>query len=336
MMILSNCFLEQDGEGCIKVAQSLAKRCRKRDGNTLLVSLDTPVDYADETIYPGKLFLSRQLAKLLKAYPEPVLYIPFSSGTPASILRTFFLSCMTRQPVKALFASECETNAVFRWLLRLSGAEVIALSERTYSYYSRFVKKTTYLRTGVDSEKFRPADAHRKRQLRRKYGFGEQEKILLHVGHMREGRGLKCFTELDSCYRTILVMSPVTREHQEEGLRNALMNCPNIVLMEDYIPNIEEIYQLADVYVFPVREKGNCIEAPLSVMEAMACGLPVVTSDFGELKSFRDVRGVQFLDHFDKLSLEGAIERLMGLESCDVRQTILEYDWDNAIDILMQ
>lgn len=336
MLILSNCFLEQDGEGCIKVAQSLAKRCRERDKSTLLISLGTPVDYADEIICANKLFLSRKLAKLLKVHPEPVLYIPFSSGTPASILRTFLLSCMTGQPIKALFASDCETSTVFRWLLRLSGAEVITLSENTYRYYSRFVKKATYLQTGVDTGKFHPVDEDGKRQLRKKYGFGGNGKILLHVGHMREGRGLRCFIGLDPRYKIILVVSSVTKDSQEQILRNDLQNCPNIVLMEDYLPNIEEIYQLSDVYVFPVQQKGNCIEAPLSALEAMACGLPVAASDYGELKNFRDVSGVQILDSFDKSSLEAAVEELIQQNPRDVRQAVLKYDWDNAMDILMK
>ncbi|MBR2733952.1 MAG: glycosyltransferase family 4 protein, partial [Selenomonadaceae bacterium] len=39
----------------------------------------------------------------------------------------------------------------------------------------------------------------------------------------------------------------------------------------------QEFYRMADVYIFPSRHEG----LPTSLLEAMACGLPAVTSDIG-------------------------------------------------------
>jgi len=53
--------------------------------------------------------------------------------------------------------------------------------------------------------------------------------------------------------------------------------------MDRYIKKIEEIYQLSDCYIFPITFEGGGISILLSVLEAMACNLPVVTTKFGGL-----------------------------------------------------
>lgn len=58
-----------------------------------------------------------------------------------------------------------------------------------------------------------------------------------------------------------------------------------IIIISNYIENIEELYQSADCYLFPVFSESACIEIPLSVLEAMACNLPVVSTRFGGLSN---------------------------------------------------
>jgi glycosyltransferase involved in cell wall biosynthesis len=61
-----------------------------------------------------------------------------------------------------------------------------------------------------------------------------------------------------------------------------------ITIVDRYIPDIEEIYQLSDCYVFPVKKESSAISLPLSILEARACGLPVLTTDFGSIQAFLD------------------------------------------------
>ena len=64
----------------------------------------------------------------------------------------------------------------------------------------------------------------------------------------------------------------------------------------------EELYQLSDAYLFPVLDPSGAIEMPLSVLEAMACGVPVLTTPFGDLQQrFPSGSGVVFWRSTDEL-----------------------------------
>jgi len=77
-----------------------------------------------------------------------------------------------------------------------------------------------------------------------------------------------------------------------------------------YLEAVEEIYQLADCYLFSTVDPSFCIEMPLSIMEAMACNLAVVTTPFGAVsRQFREVSGLHILDRAEDLSaLIGQLE----------------------------
>jgi glycosyltransferase involved in cell wall biosynthesis len=57
------------------------------------------------------------------------------------------------------------------------------------------------------------------------------------------------------------------------------------MVITDYVEHIEELYALSDCYVFPTnpKDRTKSIEGPLSVLEAMSCNLPVITTRFGAL-----------------------------------------------------
>jgi glycosyltransferase involved in cell wall biosynthesis len=78
----------------------------------------------------------------------------------------------------------------------------------------------------------------------------------------------------------------------EASLRAAGVN-----IVRRYLPDIERYYQAADVYLFPVEQEHGSVEIPLSVLEAMACDTPVVSTRFGGLPElFDDGPGLSYAD----------------------------------------
>ena len=100
--------------------------------------------------------------------------------------------------------------------------------------------------------------------------------------------------------------------------------------------NVQEVYQLADVYLFPVQEIENCIDIPLSVLEAASCNLPIVTTEYGELASFIGQEGFLFTADLSSNSLNEALETMISKAEVNNRQAVLEYDWRHSVDKLQR
>ena len=124
--------------------------------------------------------------------------------------------------------------------------------------------------------------------------------------------------------------STLTKEEADQNLRQELLARSNIRIIDQYIPHIEEVYQLADVYFFPVVESGHCIDVPLSCMEAASCGKPVVTTSYGEMRQLIDREGFYRLDDFSAEVINKTIATAMA-GGCYCGARVADYDWNNAI-----
>jgi len=172
-----------------------------------------------------------------------------------------------------------------RWVRRwLRPDRVLVHSARTRRLFESAGLETRPLPLGVDTSRFRPADAATRRHLRRKYGLPEADTIALHVGNFRPGRNLMA---LAGCVRPgwqALAVGSTTIAADASELRG--LRAAGVLAWDHYIPAVHEVYQLADVYVFPVVHAHNAIDFPLSVFEARAAGLPVASTRFGALPEF--------------------------------------------------
>ena len=220
---------------------------------------------------------------------------------------------------------------------KLSGAEFVVFSKRSYELYCDILgeRKITYLKTGVDTEKYVPVSSDMAQALKIKYGFNPSKKLVLHVGHLNNGRNVQQLMKLSNEYSILLISSTQTKNEQDIKLKNELLSS-GVRIIDSYIPNIEQIYQMADVYFFPVLEQGRCIDVPLSCMEAAACNKPIVTTEFGEMREFIGKAGFYFIESFDKEALLLRIQQALEEPMIYSRRAIIDYDWSSAIEFLMR
>jgi glycosyltransferase involved in cell wall biosynthesis len=332
MIILSDCFTLKVDEGCLKVANSLTRKIKAKEAETLIISYNRESTFSDHHLKLNKLFLNKELFSIIKSNKGPVLYIPFASNTMASVLRAVILSFFSKTKVSLLSALRIEMNPFAKLLLRISGARVIALSKDSYNFYKRIVGKSAcYLKTGVDVEKFNPVSVNQKSELKKKYDIPAGMIVVLHIGHLKANRNIDKLIDIDSKYFVLLVVSSVTEKEKDDSLRIKLGNRPNTRIIEEYIENIQEIYQMSDVYLFPVQTTESCIDVPLSVLEAAACNIPIVTTPYGELKEFIGNEGFYILNTCDKEEINQLIDLAIKMKTVDTRKTIIDYDWNNSI-----
>lgn len=108
-------------------------------------------------------------------------------------------------------------------------------------------------------------------------------RVVLHVGHLRSNRGLHRLVELKRLLNdssdVALVASP-TFEHDPE-IRQDLLDA-GVRVLDGYIPDLSSYYAHADLYLFPADpDQQGAIELPLSILEALHQGCPVVSTAFG-------------------------------------------------------
>src|SRR5205823_8173648 len=106
------------------------------------------------------------------------------------------------------------------------------------------------LPSGVDVETFRPVPPERRRALRSWYGLPPETPIVLHVGHLQAGRGIRVLADLAARRAGQVVLIASSSTAQEAEMADELGRA-GVIVRTDYQPHVEHFYQMADCYAFP-------------------------------------------------------------------------------------
>jgi glycosyltransferase involved in cell wall biosynthesis len=195
---------------------------------------------------------------------------------------------------------------------------------------------TAFLPLGVDVNRFVPVDEARKLRLRRRHGLPEQGSIALHVGHARPLRGLESIVKLQEEHHDLTSVVVIGSSLGSDPTIVRMLREGGVKVIDRYLPDIQEYYQLADVYVFPVYDEDAAIGAPLSVLEAMACNLPIVTSPFGALPDMLEAAD-GFLYAYSQSEISPAVGRALGLDGGAIRTRpkVEAYSWMAIADLIV-
>ena len=155
---------------------------------------------------------------------------------------------------------------------------------------------------GIRADIFRPVDQGRQQKLKAKYGIRTDRPLVIHVGHCSAGRGLEDFVSIPDAERMIVASGMFETPETVKTLED-----DGIIIHKGYLEHVEEIYQMADVYLFPTHSTEFVISIPLSVMEALSCGVPVIGyQDFKNLAAIPSEDGAISLIR-DKNELPAAV-----------------------------
>lgn len=202
---------------------------------------------------------------------------------------------------------------------------VLVQTKESEKKFSRLGCKIKYLLNGVDIQKFKPVDSDCKIRIRQKYDIENNRFLILHVGHIRLNRNISVLKSLQCDNSQVFIVGSSTTPI-EEGVYNELIKA-GCKITTTFCPNIEEIYAMSDCYVFPTTNEYNCIETPMSVLEAMASNLPIITTKFGSLPQFfSNVDGIFFYDTTEEL-LRYLDQVKNGSFAIRTREQVLKNSW---------
>lgn len=221
-------------------------------------------------------------------------------------------------------------------LLRyLSPNLILVQSSKSESFFNSLNFKTKFYPNGVDINRFHPVDVITKQQLRNKYGLSENIFYILHLASFKQERNLQILNQLNNIENCKLLLVGRKGEKVDRNLIEYMENGGSIIWIKHF-ESIEEIYHLADCYIFPTIDSTACIETPLSILEAMACNLPIVTSRFGVLpRLFVEKNGFFYFDDQNEMENKILIIKEKKIQVL-TREMVLPFSWTNLVNDLLK
>lgn len=146
-----------------------------------------------------------------------------------------------------------------------------------FLYYKN--KKVVVVKNGIKIEKF-IFDSNKRKELREKLKISENEIVIGHVGRLNFQKNHKYLIDVfnklckeNDNYKLVLVGDGELKSYiDSELIKNKL---ENKVIMTGSIENVNEFYNVFDIFVFPSLFEG----LPYTLIEAQCNGLPIISSD---------------------------------------------------------
>jgi glycosyltransferase involved in cell wall biosynthesis len=286
------------------------------------------------TIYKGS-----EIQRVKRFRPDIIHYI--HGPTVYSFLISRLLSKFSDGPKVVLHATNPDIPIFLRGIpVRFKPDIVLVMSPYTKSMFDTLGLVTQYLPVGVDTDKFRPM--RRRDELRVKYGLDLDKYLLLHIGSISLGRNLDAIRYLKDDETDVLIIGRTSRS-VDEKLFDRLVDAGCIVIRDRYFGNIEEIYNLADCYIYPViyrldwmgRNKADSIDLPMTILEAMACNLPVISTRYGGMPYFfREGQGLYLRS--DPSEFREVLEQVRYVKRVSTRDIALRFSWRVIVDKLIE
>ena len=160
-------------------------------------------------------------------------------------------------------------------------------------------EKVIYHQNTVNLNRFCPMDKHK---CREKLNLPKDKKIIIFVGHFIHGKGpLRLLKAIERLNNPDVKCLFIGRGSQKPD--------GNSVLKASPVSNLELPLWLnsADIFVLPTLYEGNCN----AINEAMACGLPIISSDIPEVKLQVPVDCGILINPLDIDELANAIKQLI-------------------------
>lgn len=148
-------------------------------------------------------------------------------------------------------------------------------------------KDIVYIPNGIDMKRFHPVTNKDKYGLREKLNLPQGKKIFIYTGRLNKGKGLelllRVWKQIIDSGRDVYLILAGSGSYQFLSVEDELKDfvCENKledrVRFTGYVDNIEEYLMASDIFIFPSEtESFGC-----SVAEALACGLPVISTNVG-------------------------------------------------------
>ena len=281
---------------------NLITMLRKEDVNISLIGISNP-DYVHDKTYPFVPIVKSKKVSGYKFLFNLFLKAPFLDISKSAILHfhrvdralPFLLFFRNNPKVLTIHGMNYKwewirnkgiiVGCIFMITIKLVNKKmdkIILVDEASKEFCNVSGNKVVVIPVGVDTEMFKPMD---KTALRERYKFNKNDTIILYVGRFKKEKGLdllvkafkKVKNKIPDC-RLVLVGDGSEKQNLFKlvnGLKLRDVQFMNTVEHNE----IPRIMNCADVFALCSLYEGM----PTVVLEALACGVPVVSTDVGDV-----------------------------------------------------
>jgi glycosyltransferase involved in cell wall biosynthesis len=170
--------------------------------------------------------------------------------------------------------------------------QIITVDINIYDYYKKrypYIKsKLNVIPNGVDTSIFYRYKKNELDQKRNKFLYKGYEPIILYVGRLEEEKNiyflLDVFKKVKIIHKNALFLiagdGVIRTELEQLSKDNKLIDI--YLLGKKTEEELVELYNYSDVFVLGSKFEGS----PITIREAIACNLPVVTTNVGDIKKY--------------------------------------------------
>lgn len=177
----------------------------------------------------------------------------------------------------------------------------ICCSETLKRFYEDLLSRRFYVvQNGVDCRKFNIAECDEKRKIRDKYKIDHNRNVIIFVGELNIRKDpltiIKVFKMKEIKEKCILYVLG-----DGELLEKCRSEASDNVIFLGKVKNVSEYMKLADGFISASKAEG----LPNSVLEAGACGIPMLLSDIAEHKEIfgEEFSGIKYFSVNDEEDL---------------------------------
>ncbi len=223
----------------------------------------------------------------IKLNPDLIhVHFPYPLGELAVLLKG------NNEKIVLTYHSDIVKQKKLLWFYRpflrkiLKRAQVIIVSNSKYiqtsDYLSGYVDKIQIIPFGIDLARFAYRDEEKIGEIKKRY----PGPLVLFLGKLRYYKGLDYLIESarEVAGKILIVGDGILRDELVKKVR--ALNLEDRVFFAGEVPDEElgSYYRAADLFVLPSSHKSEAFG--ISLLEAMACGLPIISTELGTGTSF--------------------------------------------------
>lgn len=230
---------------------------------------------------------------------------------------------IVEHPSKLVLFIEKSVYALFGNRILRKASKVVAYNDNVVKFLkSRGVQKNAIVQNynGIDTKHFAPATIAEKKALRKKYGFKENQRIVLFVGRLVPKKGYQLVLDGADPANTYVIVGYGNIPPRYSELSNVTLLGPATQ------EQLRDLYRLSDVFAFPsVGEIFTLVH-----QEALASGLPVVVADDPGYKRYNIDRSRMLMPKRTEKAVATAIET--ALDDPTLQRSMSQYGRQLALE----